>query len=145
MILYKYFKYQKMTIIPPKELLLGIIKNDLNEVQKFNDFSIGYYQMGYTPLMISAEYGSIDVLMYLVDHETTNINAKDSFGFTALSRANTCEQYDKVKIFTDVYVKYIVMIKDILKYLGLENIYYIVNKIIGEDIDSQKLKTVVYR
>ena len=50
-----------------------------------------------------------------------------------------------IKLLIDDYIRYILTTRNILKYLGLENIYCIVRSIIEDEISDDQIISVVYK
>ena len=75
-----------------------------------------------------------------------NPGKDNNYKMTILELANSggAETDEKRKIIVDEYVKYILKIKMLLKYLGLENIYYVLRQILEDNLTDTFIKEIVY-
>ena len=83
------------------ELYSAIRRNDLRQVKTLLDQGAGANAAGpdgITPLMVAAEIGSVDAMQMVVDHGA-NVNAKNSYGSTALMWSVTDAK--KVRLLLD--------------------------------------------
>ena len=94
-------------------------------------------------LMYACEDGRNEVVMFLLDH-VDEINRKSAAGYSPLSLAHFHGREIVVDLLITEYLEYVIKIKVLLKYIGLENIFGITRKIIESEIDNEKINDVVY-
>ena len=76
--------------------------------------------------------------------EITGMDLDSKIYFTLLSEAFDNNDYAYYKYLFEEYKSHILYIKRILKYIGLNNIYYVTREIIEAEVSDYDLKNIIY-
>ena len=89
-------------------------------------------------------YGRTEIFDILI-REGSEINNKNKGGFSLMStRAYEHESVQRMATLKGQYELHMNMIKRILKYLGLENVYYVLIRVVDKELSEDTIREIVY-
>ena len=90
----------------------------------------------------AAENGHLNTVKYLLEY-ITEINKRNQ-NWTPLSLAKMFGHERTVNLLFSEYLKYMIKVKSMLKFLGLENVYSVMRIILEREVVNSKIQDAVY-
>ena len=129
-----------------KPIFSACVRGNLDIVKVFpEDFNSTnmslVIKIKWTPLMYAYGFNQHKIVRYLLDHGAEmNLD-----GVNIFDHVNPGDPKNESRqMLVDEHLKYIFIVKNILKYLGLDNIFVMSRKILHRKITNEDIMSVVY-